>query len=541
MKKFSKILSVALLVALVLSLGVANAFAAGEGSLTVKNSEDGVTYNFYKIFDLTGQDTTDPADGTYDAITYTIDPDWAEFFNGVGAEYISATNTGNLNPIKINGETKYINITETNKVEFTNAAMKYAIETPVAADDSTTGSATGADVSVTGLDLGYYLMIPVDMSAEKTNPISTGTVASLTSTIPESDIYVKATKPTIEKVDNEITVDLGKPVTYTVTGKVPNTSGTASYVYQIWDTMSTGLTFSKDVVVTVDGITDPITTQCTIDYATNANGFICTIPVNNLQDYIGKTITLTYHAVVNEDAVTMDYVNNTATVKYGRNPDELQESTPVSEEVYTAKITIIKHDSADKKLPNAEFALMKIENNKAYYYKFVAAGAAQDDPATLVNETIPTIQWVEVPGAPSDPTAVVTDAMAKALADAATAETITKKVTNNDGNAEFIGLADGTYYLIEIKAPDGYNRLDKAQAVPVTGTNIDDEVNSFENVANATGKFDKHNNAEADVLNQTGTTLPSTGGIGTTIFYVVGGVLVLAAIILLVTKKRMSE
>lgn len=99
-----------------LVLAVATAFAAGKGSLTVKNSEGGATYNFYKVFDLTGQDTTDPADGTYDAVTYTIDTTWASFFgaSGAGAGYIVDTNTGSLNPIKVDGVTKYINITESN-------------------------------------------------------------------------------------------------------------------------------------------------------------------------------------------------------------------------------------------------------------------------------------------------------------------------------------------------------------------------------------------------------------------------------------------
>ena len=155
-------LALAMVMVLAMSLPV---FAAGEGSLTVKNSEKDVTYNFYKIFDLTGQDTSNPADNVYDAVTYTIDSDWTAFFNGDGAAYIVATNTtGNLNAINVNGTTKYINITEDNRVAFTNAAMKYAIDNSLSTDKTAAGSANGSDVSVTGLDLGYYLMVPVDQT-----------------------------------------------------------------------------------------------------------------------------------------------------------------------------------------------------------------------------------------------------------------------------------------------------------------------------------------------------------------------------------------
>ena len=524
-----KMMSFVIAMVMTLALGI-TVFAAGEGTLTVKNSEADVTYNFYKIFDLTGQDTSDPADNLYDAVVYTIDSDWAAFFNGDGATYISATNTGDLNPIKIDGVTKYINITETNKVAFTNAAMKYAIDEGLTADKTAAGNAS-ADVSVTGLDLGYYLMIPVDQTDEKTNPLTTGTVASLTSTIPTADIYVKATKPTIGKTDTAATVDVGQTITYTVTGKVPNTSGTETFVYQISDTMTQGLTFQKDVVVTVAGVDDPITADCTIDYTTDTQGFTCTIPVYDLQDYKGAVITLTYHAVVNDDAVERDEVHNTAQLKYGRNPDDLQESTPISEEVYTTKIVINKYTGNDAtngtKLPDAVFALMKIDNGTAKYYKYTAASGTT--PASVT--------WVEVTGAPTSGTATVTDAMATALANATT---ITKVTTDADGAGEFPGIADGTYYLVEIAAPEGYNRLDTPQEVVVTGNDVDDGETSIENTANATGEFDSHNIATADVNNATGTALPSTGGIGTTIFYVIGAILVLGAGILLVTRRRMN-
>ena len=571
-KSASKLLGIVLIIALVMSMGISSAFAAGEGSLTVKNSEVGTTYNFYRILDLTGQDTAeDEETELYNAVVYKLNTKWKAFWTtGAGASYLVAENSGNLATINVDGTIKYINITDSNKVAFTNAAMKYAIDNSIETDSTANGAAE--DVSVTGLDLGYYLMIPVDATDEKVNPLTTGSIASLTSTIPSGDIYVKATKPSIDKVDDVISADIGQTVTYTVTGKMPNTSGTASYVYKLTDTMTEGLTFNKDVVVTIAGVADPITSQCTIDYTTDTQGFTCTIPVANLQGEnganIGKTITLTYTAVVNDNAVERDEDHNTVKLTYGRDPNHLEESTPISEEVYTAKIEIYKYTgdlsdaqyaaesayadataaaaagyskysggdaSADKywvkpaatgtPLANAQFALM---NSEGKYYKYTAA-----------TETTPAkVEWVEVSGAPTSGTANVTDAQAAALA---AATTITTKTTTADGAAAFPGIKDGTYYLVEFAAPAGYNRLETPQAVVVTGTDADAlNENKVENKADATGEFDKANNAKANVLNQTGTVLPSTGGIGTTLFYAIGGVMVLAAVVMLIAKKRVG-
>ena len=98
-------------------------------------------------------------------------------------------------------------------------------------------------------------------------------------------------------------------------------------------------------------------------------------------------------------------------------------------------------------------------------------------------------------------------------------------VTDNYGAATFGGLADGTYYLVETKAPAGYNRLEEPAEIKVEGSSTD------------TAKL----SVTAKVPNSTGTTLPSTGGMGTTVFYVLGFVLVMGAVVLLVTKKRMSD
>ena len=100
--------------------------------------------------------------------------------------------------------------------------------------------------------------------------------------------------------------------------------------------------------------------------------------------------------------------------------------------------------------------------------------------------------------------------------------------TNDQGAAEFKGLKNGTYYLLETEAPAGYNLLDAPVEITINGSS-----------ATATSLTSLTHTEQVE--NSTGAVLPSTGGMGTTIFYVTGSVLVLAAVVLLVTKKRMKS
>lgn len=104
----------------------------------------------------------------------------------------------------------------------------------------------------------------------------------------------------------------------------------------------------------------------------------------------------------------------------------------------------------------------------------------------------------------------------------------TKVITDADGAASFDGVADGTYYLEEVKAPAGCNLLTAPVEVTVNGAN-----GGTVTEANLT--------ATAKIANNTGSLLPSTGGVGTTMMFIVGGALALGAAVLFVTKKRMSK
>lgn len=351
-----------------------------------------------------------------------------------------------------------------------------------AAVDGMTGLQLSGDansVSVSNLDLGYYFVAS-----------STGALCNLTTTNPTVTIHDKNDMH-FEKTADKTDVEVGQTVNYTVTGKVPDYTGFTAYTYKVADTMSEGLTFKKDVKVMVGGA--DVTNACTVAYDVdnNANSFTVTVPVKSYT--IGAEIKVTYSAVANEKAIAV-VSENEAKLIYSNDPtsDTTGTITPPVVKVYSSKIVIDKFESGSKttKLPNAKFVLYKEVTTDAgtslVYYKW---------------NTDKKVEWV-------------------ADKNAATVMT-----TNAQGEATFGGLADGTYHLVETEAPAGYNPLTAPVEVKVAGSSTD------------TTKL----SVTAEVENKTGTTLPSTGGMGTTVFYVLGAVLVLGAVVLLVTKKRMSD
>ena len=463
MKYIKRIAS--LLLALVMVLAVTTtAFAAGDGAITVDNPKAGTTYTAYKIFDVTYNEGKT-------AYSYTIDS-ISEWLDTVKAFADTADNGLTLE--QVTGSTTYI-VTTTE--QFSAPAFANALKAAVSGKTGIALTVTDGKASATGLDLGYYFVSS-----------STGALCNLTTTTPTVTIHDKNDIP-FEKVDDKESVDVGEVVTYTITGKVPDATGFTAYTYQFDDTMSSGLTFNKDVTVTIGGqkINDA---KITYDVGGNANSFTVVIPVLNYQNQIGAEIKVSYTATVNENAVAKIEKNH-ATLTYSNDPTNKESKTktpPDEETVYSAKLVIDKYKagSEETKLAGAQFVLYKEGAEKVkLYYKW--------------NETTKKVEWV---------------------ADKAQA---TVKTTDKQGAASFDGLADGTYYLEEIAAPAGYNMLKEPVTVDVKGS--DTVVGSL--------------TVTEKVSNQSGTELPSTGGMGTTLFYVLGGVLVAAAVVLLVTKKRM--
>lgn len=454
-----------------------SALAAGNGTITVDNPKANETYTAYKIFDVSYN-----ADRS--AYSYTINTS-NKWFATVQAY---ATEENGLTLTAASGVANTYVVTTT--ANFSAPAFAKALQ--AALKDNEELKATGialteqADgtVSTKNLDLGYYFVAS-----------DTGALCNLTTTNPDVTIHDKNDIP-FDKVDDKESVDVGETVTYTITGKVPDYTGFTTYTYLITDTMSEGLTFKKNVKVTVGGVDK--TSDCTITYDVdgNANKFTVSIPVLDKKYDIGAEIKVTYTAVVNEKAVAKVEKNH-ATLTYSNDPTNSESKTttpPEIETVYSAKIVIDKYAAGEKtkKLEGAQFILYKKDaEGTIWYYKW--------------NTDTKAVEW------DTDKTKA------------------TVVTTDDKGMASFDGVANGTYYLEEVAAPAGYNLLKDPVMVTVNGA----EAIAAENPN--TGAL----TVTQPVENQSGTELPSTGGMGTTIFYVLGGVLMAGAFVLLVVRKRM--
>ena len=500
MKSIRKLASLLLALVMVFALAV-TAFADEPGttttpvtgSITVDNPQNGTTYTAYKIFDVTYNG---------DNYSYTIKGD-SKWYDTVHT-YATPEHGLTLTPVADTTANTFV-VTFVDDTNATNkfsapdfaAALKNALDGGSVTDTGRQLSADGTSVTVKDLKLGYYFV----------KSDATDALCNLTTTNPNANIHDKNDMPFKKTVNNAdvANVDVGKTVTFTITGKVPDYTGFDTYTYKIADKMSDGLTFDQSSVsVKVDG-TQVETGKYTLTVGSNTDTYTFELSINNVKDFqIGKDIEVTYNATVNKKAIAV-LSENKAKLIYSNDPtsDGTGVIKPPVVKVYTSKIVINKYetDNENKKLNGAKFVLYKevptegaTEATKMYY---------------KWDETAQEVEW-------------------NANKDQATVKETGKD--GNNGEASFDGLADGTYYLVETKAPAGYNQLDKPVKV---------EVHVGENAGAVTS--DTQLTVTENVANKAGTLLPSTGGMGTTIFYVLGFVLVVGAGVLLVTKKRMSQ
>lgn len=456
MKTMKKLTCVMVALVLMLALCV-TAFAVETGSITVDNPKEGVTYTAYKIFDVV-------YDTGKNAYSYTIALNPKSPWYDVVATYDGVTltpaATGDVSIVTKNDNfsaAEFSNLLRTNITGKSGSELK---------------AADGNKATASGLDLGYYLVVGANEA-----------LANLTTTNPDVIIHDKNDVP-FDKVDDKESVEIGEVVNYTITGKVPDTTGFTKYIYSITDKMSEGLTFNKDVTVEVGGV--PLASdKYELSYTESGVDFLLTIKVMDIQDKVTKPIVVKYTATVNEKAIAK-ISENDAKLVYSNDPTDSKKHGELTdkETVYSAKIVIDKYDAnvADKskKLIDAEFVL---KNSEGKFYKY-------DTSADKV-------VWVD------------------------TQEAADVFVTNFNGVAEVRGLKDGTYTLIETKAPAGYNLLSKAIEVVIAGSNSDATTLTY----------------KVDVGNSTGSLLPGTGGIGTRIFYIAGAALLLGAVVVLLVKK----
>lgn len=506
MKRVKRVLALLAAFALVLAMAVP-AWADGVTyKITIKNSVG--TYEAYQIFkgDLAGNVLSNIEWGT-----------------GVKAEEVKAA---------FGGKTA-AEVARTLEDDETAAAAK-AFATKISGYLDTTAAVEGTD-KIMGLSAGYYLI--------KNKSVNEGEAYTdfILQVVKDVEITPKGQKPTLDKQikhnesgqwgvvgDNQI----GDTVEFRTITTVPNTTGYTKYDYTIFDEMSTGLTSN---VTDASGITIKINEGVELDssYYTvtvdsaNANKFSVKVDIlkaiTDGKIEAGNSLYTYYTGVLNKDAKLYDEGNqqNTAYLQYSNNPHDNNtkgETPHVTVYDWTFKMNVQKVDGANhNELKDAKFVLSK--------FGTVDLGTIKEDgtPAETGN-------LIKLVYDSTDSTYRVATASDKNTTYVMTAGNITIK-----------GLDDAEdYYLYETKAPAGYNRLTEPVKFKINAT--------YTSADSCPAVLTKVGDAEAAVTglkvsveNNAGTTLPSTGGMGTTVFYVVGGGLMAVAVVLLVTKKRMEN
>ena len=481
MKLSRKILSLVLALVMVMGLA-ATAFAeeGGEtttnGSITITNALGGETYNAYQILYLESYNAEEKI------YAYKANPVWEEWLR-TQTTYVSFDSQG------------YVTWVEgASAADFAKAAKGQLSNKT--ADGHVTPTADGS-ATISNLKLGYYL---VDSTV--------GALCELNTTKPSIKITDKNTKPTIEKKVQEDSdgnwgdvndADIGQTVIFKST--ISAKRGARNYV--VHDKMDVALKF--DSVTSITAGSKPLTEGAENDYTVVTTGLTdgCTFHIVFTQDYLDSItvdtdIVINYTAKLTRDAVAgKGYVNDTW-LDYGNKQHTEHDTTTT----YTWKLPIYKYHKdgeTPKALAGAEFILYKGSEESNRDYAKVTDGKLTG--------------WT------------------KTKADA------TKLVSGDDGMIAVEGLDADTYYLEETKAPGGYNKLAGPVKVEISHTVTDEGAHMTNTLKlGETGAEVER----VEIENKSGTELPSTGGIGTTIFYVLGSVLVIGAAVLLVTKKRMS-
>ena len=368
---------------------------------------------------------------------------------------------------------------EAGAAEFAAKALAHAKANNIVAT-ATKESGNSTTVEFTGLNLGYYL---VDSSL--------GALCGLTTTAKEVTIHEKNTAGDMKKEVKIDAVNYGESNTAsigdTIEYKIEVTIGKGAETYTLTDLLDESLTLDvNSISVTAPNFTDFATVDTT---ATNDYTFKVVIEGSKLAE--GTIVTITYKAVLNEKAEKVN--NNKATLVYGNN-NKIEKET----KTYTYEFDLIKTDSSNVLLDGAKFKLY--------------------DAATGGNE-------IKV---------ILIDEANHIYRVATKAENAAEAITVTDGKATIFGLGNGTYYLEETKQPEGYNKLASRVEVKVENADNKATTETADNVI-------KYVRGGVRVINYNGTVLPTTGGLGTTLFITIGSLVALMAAVVLVTNKRMAN
>lgn len=507
MKLIKKMLAIMFAFMMVVGMGtIVNAEEGAQpdtkGTITVSNVKEGHTYKLYKILNLESYtyETGKANEGNY---SYTlVGNEWDTFVrnNAGGNKFFTIT------------DNKYVTSNQGASAEdLAKAAIEFAKEKNLEIQKTPTTD-RNENLVFSDLDLGYYL---VDSSV--------GAFCGLDTTNSEVTIQEKNDVPTVEKKVSNIAngnfsdsnfANIGDTVHFQTS--ITAQPGAQNYV--LHDTMSAGLTLNKDIIVKFEDNSSEISSEnYVISYDVKHNDSennqtTCTFDITFTEDFCNtltanKKIIVTYSATLNDKALIHQENVNKTQLSYGDNNKTNEGKTST----VTYEIKVLKYSGASKKpLKGATFKLYDSEVN------------GKDE---TVCKSAP-IQLVKNGNDGQNYRRAL-----KTENDSFENNSFAEVTTTESGAFSIQGIKPGIYYLEETAAPKGYNKLSNKIEVVING----------DGTLIVDGKSSDDNNlpiSQVNVENKTGTLLPSTGGMGTTIIYMAGAVLVIASGIVLVSKKR---
>ncbi|MBO4694071.1 MAG: isopeptide-forming domain-containing fimbrial protein [Clostridia bacterium] len=506
MKKTSKLTAVLLSLVLVVFLPLAGNAAGTTYTLTLNNP--GETTHQFQVYQIFIGDL---------------------YVNGSGERVLSNIEWGN--GVTAGGKVFFGNAVEKAETLKTEADGKAFADQLVSVGYLTNPVqktvAANSTETIANLEPGYYLIKDAGNSQNMENGVYTAYILEVVGDITAS---AKIDVPTVEKkakdindtLDDDISdnpwqdsvdYDIGDTIPYQIVGTLPtNYAEYDQYYYKFTDNMCAGLTYQDDAKVYIDnaGVETEITSQVSINSSVSNSDTTLEITISNLDNITGVSINkdskivVRYTAVLNQNAVSGSAGNeNTVFLTYSNNPNAggvETANTPVNKTVvFTYKLQINKVDENNSPLQNAGFTLYKKDSSGAW-------------------QTVKTI------------------------------------VAGSETQFTFAGLDDGDYKLVESEVPQGYNKFEDLEFNISAEHTSDSQTPTLVSINNATTEGETitlqgsklatvslaSGTISTTIMNKSGSLLPSTGGIGTTIFYIVGAVLVICGIIFLIAKKSMK-
>lgn len=537
MKHLKRHLSLALSAFILMGMKTA-VFAEGEDqqaaetyTITVTNENPaisiaGKTYTAYKLFDVVYS-------GTNYAYTISTGNPFYTNAKSVLDEYFdfgdiaSETDIKNVTvkPGKMDSDTHTLPASDVR-------ALADALKPYIAGSGAGSAAAQGETAVITVPEAGYYIITgtvkPTDPENSESEVIS---AVILDNADPDAEVQPKAGVPTLSKkitgvkegtaeitgaiLDSQgqaASAKVGSVVSFELDTIIPDLTGYSTYTFTVTDTLSAGLTYAGNFRVMINEA------EVSVEPEVSGQTMTVTIPFTTLSNYTkGDPVRITYDASVNQNALTANYENNTAVLTYSNSPySEGTGETPAKSVCITdIDLDVLKVDGSDhsKILPGAEFKLYRtVDGNDEYY---------------LWNTDTQTVSWV-----------------------AARNSSDTFK-TDTTGHFEQVirGLGQGTYYLLETKAPTGYNLLKDPVTVAVSASETDQLITydvtfngeaaslSGHSIDMNTARSTTQPKAAGSIENNSGIILPDTGGTGTKLFYLAGTALIILTGILGIVRK----